>query len=149
MSDGNPPRLTWRQRLGLSRLAIVKAGKAAAQRTHQVAVQAVSKARLTGVKLARHIVAVQKAAGLDPRMMRESVQSVANRKMTRPADKAWQRAYVGEAARQVPGLTRGPDRTTGERLPEAAMASSPSRSAGRPEKSVRAGLAAPDKEAGT
>jgi hypothetical protein len=110
MSDSKPRGLTWWQRFGATRFAIVKAGKAAGHRVHQVAVQAVSKAKLTGEKLARHIVAVQKAAGLDPRIMRESVQSVANRRMTRPADRAWQRAYVAEAARQAPEVRREPSR---------------------------------------
>lgn len=92
----------WRARLMLS--PIVRAGKAAGQRAHQVAAQGLAKARLTGAQLARRIVAVQKAAGLDTRLMRESARSVIHRPMTRESDRAWQAAYAREAERHVPGL---------------------------------------------
>jgi hypothetical protein len=60
------------------RLAIVKSGKSAGQAAHRVAVQGAERAKLTGPKLAGHIIAVQRAAGLDPRLMRESARSDKN-----------------------------------------------------------------------
>ena len=57
------------------------------------------RAKLTGAKLAQHIVAVQKAAGATPKMMLESARSVMNRPMTRASDRASQAAYVAEAMR--------------------------------------------------
>jgi hypothetical protein len=88
---------TWRQRWQMSRLAVVKAGKSAGQTAHKVAAQGLARARLTGAQLARKVVAIQKAAGLDPRLMRQSLRSVASRPMARESDRAWQAAYVKAA----------------------------------------------------
>jgi hypothetical protein len=90
---------SFRERIDLARLAVVKAGKHAGQATHRVAAQGLQKAKLSGAKLARHVISVQKAAGVTDKMLRESARSVANRTMTRPGDRAWQAAYVGEAQR--------------------------------------------------
>jgi hypothetical protein len=94
--------MTWRQRL--SRLAIVRAGRSAGQSAHRVAAQGYARAKLTGAKLARRVTAIQKAARLDPRLMRESARSVACRPMERASDRAWQIGYAAEAGRRVPGL---------------------------------------------
>ena len=93
-----------RERIDAGRLAVVKAGKSASASVHRVAEQGLQRARLTGAKLARHIIAVQKSAGATPKLMRESARSVAARPMTRDGDRAWQAAYVREAERHVPGL---------------------------------------------
>jgi hypothetical protein len=96
-----------RERIDLARLAVVKAGRHAGQSARNVAAQGLERARLTGAKLARHVVAVQKAAGLSPHLMRESARSVMNRPMTRDGDRAWQAAYVAQAARLgVPGMAQ-------------------------------------------
>ena len=100
----NGRRTPIRERIDAGRLAVVKAGKSASAAVHRVAEQGLQRARLTGAKLARHIIAVQKAAGATPKMMRESARSVAARPMTRDGDRAWQAAYVREAERHVRGL---------------------------------------------
>ena len=110
ISKGKPParakraRTPIRERIDAGRLAVVKAGKSASASVHRVAEQGLQRARLTGAKLARHIIAVQKSAGATPKLMRESARSVAARPMTRDGDRAWQAAYVREAERHVPGL---------------------------------------------
>ena len=96
--------MSWRKRIDVARLSVVKAGKGGAAIMHKVAVQGMERAKLHGAKLARHVVAIQEAAGATPKMMRESAKSVGSRPMTRESDRAWQRAYMAEAESRVPGL---------------------------------------------
>lgn len=96
--------MTRPNRLSLGWLSIVKASRSARQHVHRVAAQGLQQAQLTGAKLAKRIVAIQKAANLHPRMMRKSVRSVANRSMTRDSDRQWQAAYVATAEQLVPGI---------------------------------------------
>lgn len=103
--------MTWRKRIDVARLSVVKAGKGSAAIMHKVAAQGLERANLTGAKLARRIVAVQKSAGATDKMIRESARSVANRPMTRESDRAWQAAYVAEAGKQIAGVQAdAPDR---------------------------------------
>ena len=99
---------TWRQRLSLSRLAIVRAGRSAGQAAHRVAEQGLERAKLTGAKLAKRVTAIQKAARLDPRLMRESARSVAYRPMDRASDRAWQIGYLREIAGRTDPPRRDP-----------------------------------------
>ena len=95
---------TWRQRLSLSWLSIVRASRPADQRAHQLAAQGLHQARAAGAALARKIISIQQAAGLDPRIIRESARAVASRHLVCDSDRQWQTAYIEAAARAVPGL---------------------------------------------
>lgn len=95
---------SWRDRIDLARVSIVKHGKQAASTVHRVAAQGAGRAKMQGARLARHIIGVQKAAGASDRLMRESAKSVANRPMARESDRQWQEAYVAKAAQLVAGV---------------------------------------------
>jgi len=91
--------VSWRNRFGRSWRSVVKASRSTGRRVEQVAVQGFKQARISGAKLARRIVSIQRAANLHPRMMRQSVRSVANRSIPRESDRQWQASYVATAER--------------------------------------------------
>lgn len=132
--------MSWRKRLDVARLSVVKARKQTAAIMHRVVAQGYERAKLTGGQMARRIVSVQKAAGATDKMMRESAKSVGNRPMTRESDAAWQRAYMAEAERHVPGLAARPEpaMVAVPARPERPMWPNAAPSAGKPD---------PDKEA--
>jgi hypothetical protein len=82
-----------------ARLSIVKAGKSAAGKTHQVAAQGLAASRQAGRQIARTVIAAQRAARLDPRLIRESLRSLMLRPASRQSDVAWRQAYTAEAER--------------------------------------------------
>jgi hypothetical protein len=91
-----------------------RAGRDAGSR---VAVQGLARAWQAGQLTARRIVGIQKAAGLEHKLMVRSARSVAGRPQRRDSDRVWSDGYVKQAAVLVPGL----DRYAPEPEPPAAV----------------------------
>lgn len=89
------------RRLRAPLLTLVRGARTAGQTVHRVAEQGLTRARMAGAQLARHIVSVQKAAGLEPHLIEASARSVQAREMTRPSDRQWQQGYGAAAARLI------------------------------------------------
>ncbi len=131
-------RRTWRQRANIARMSIVRAGRHAGQAAHKVAAQGWDRARRTGAQLARRVIAAQKAARLDPGLIRQSFLSVASRPMARASDRAWQAAYADQARRLLEPAPAAP-RPAPPR---------PAATAASPHKDPRGPQAGNDREAG-
>jgi len=128
MSRRDPSRLTWSERYWWTRAVISSTARRAAEaarhtgkEVHQVVAQGYKHAQLSGAKMARHIISIQRAADLPAKMMRRSAQSVVSRQHTRPSDRAFQAAYRAEAEKAglLPGI---PTRAERVRAPKAEPA---------------------------
>lgn len=96
--------------------AVTAAGRFAGQAVHRVADQGLTRARMAGAQLARHIISVQTAAGLNPKLMEASARSVEARQMNRPSDMQWQAGYAAEAWRLLTPPAPRPERSAAREL---------------------------------
>lgn len=72
----------------------------------RVVPETIMKARDAGKLAARHVLSLQRAVGLDDRLVQRSAETVINRPMIRESDKQWQAAYKEVAEAQIPGLAK-------------------------------------------
>jgi hypothetical protein len=105
----------WRERVRGAR----KAARTAGAHVHKVAAQSLNHARLSGAKLARKVVAIQQAAGLNWKLAERSLRSVQSHQGGRESDQAFRQAYttVASAALQ-PQPEPGPRAPTMRPLPD-------------------------------
>jgi len=114
-----------------SALAIVKTGRrtleAGRRSWHTVeraAAQGYKRAQLSGAKLARKIISIQQAAGLDPRMIRASAERAIHRQTGRYSDRAFQHGYAQVVSARIPGMSSPGASPAGVTQPPAGPAPS-------------------------
>ncbi|HTP16669.1 MAG TPA: hypothetical protein VMK13_12635 [Streptosporangiaceae bacterium] len=78
----------------------------AGARAREAASAGLRAAREKGADLARRITGLQRAAGLDEKLVARSARSVLDRQMQRPSDREWQAGYASAIARLAPAAAR-------------------------------------------
>jgi hypothetical protein len=89
--------MLWGERIRKAERAARMAGKHIAAKGQAITAQGLNQARLAGTRLARKITAIQQAAGLNDKLIRRSVRTVAERTLTRESDQAFRHAYLSIA----------------------------------------------------
>jgi hypothetical protein len=74
------------------------------QAIHRVAEQSFARARMSGAKMAAHIISIQRAAKLPDRAIERTVRSAVCRPATRDSDLAWRSGYLRAAKARISAL---------------------------------------------
>jgi hypothetical protein len=97
------------------------------QTIHRVAERSYARAKLSGAKMAAHIISIQRAAKLPDRAIERTVRSAVSRPATRDSDLAWRSGYLRAAQARIPALAPPQPAPAAPAPPRPAWPSSPNR----------------------
>jgi hypothetical protein len=101
--------MSWRQAMRARGARWARGAGRKARQARQVAARGYERAWLAGRRLAVRVIAVQKAARLDPKLMRRSLESVRRREHARDADRAFRDGYVQQSTSRRHARQSEPD----------------------------------------